>query len=141
MTSVDMYRCSAFQESLVKNLPTRRYTTAKASTATLASGASSSMALSTERAPLLVNEGGANDDEGGDAPAARSMQTLASVGADEPDVCPICLDEYAEGDMLRILPCKHEFHTGCVDKWLVTRKRFCPLCKADVCPNEHSPLV
>lgn len=62
----------------------------------------------------------------------------------EVETCPICLDDYQEGAELRILPCKHEFHTQCIDQWLTTRKRLCPLCKKDACPegtSERTPLV
>lgn len=40
------------------------------------------------------------------------------------DECIICLEEYLEGDKIRTLPCKHEFHSACVDLWLITRKKF-----------------
>jgi E3 ubiquitin-protein ligase RNF13 len=38
--------------------------------------------------------------------------------------CIICLEEYEEGDIIRILPCMHEFHQTCIDAWLITRKKF-----------------
>ncbi|CAN4103622.1 unnamed protein product [Withania somnifera] len=46
--------------------------------------------------------------------------------------CHICLSEYEEGDKIRVLPCKHEFHLLCVDKWLKEIHGVCPLCRGDV---------
>ena len=47
--------------------------------------------------------------------------------------CCLCFEEYSSGDMLRTLPCKHEFHAKCVDRWLLDVNRTCPCCRADVC--------
>lgn len=46
--------------------------------------------------------------------------------------CHICLSEYEEGDKIRVLPCHHEFHLLCVDKWLKEIHGVCPLCRGDV---------
>ncbi|KAJ3689473.1 hypothetical protein LUZ61_018637 [Rhynchospora tenuis] len=57
---------------------------------------------------------------------------------DEAAQCYICLVEYEEGDCMRVLPCSHEFHLTCIDKWLKEIHRVCPLCRGDVCRAEAS---
>jgi hypothetical protein len=49
--------------------------------------------------------------------------------------CAVCLEEYAEHDTLRILPCMHRFHVNCIDHWLEQRAT-CPVCKCHIAdPN------
>lgn len=40
--------------------------------------------------------------------------------------CAICTDDFVKGQLVRVLPCGHLFHQGCVDEWLVERSRTCP---------------
>ncbi|KAI0064138.1 hypothetical protein BV25DRAFT_1801009 [Artomyces pyxidatus] len=53
--------------------------------------------------------------------------------------CVICLENFAKGDRVRVLPCKHIFHLEEVDEWLIQRKKLCPVCKADV-TRPHRPI-
>eukprot|EP00435_Cladocopium_sp_Y103_P046926 s1358_g13.t1 len=48
--------------------------------------------------------------------------------------CCLCLEDYGDEDMLRVLPCCHYFHQACIDKWFSANRfipRSCPLCKRD----------
>lgn len=44
--------------------------------------------------------------------------------------CVVCMYDFENKQLLRVLACSHEFHAKCVDKWLKTN-RSCPICRAD----------
>ena len=49
------------------------------------------------------------------------------------DCCPICAEQWADGDIYRVLKCSHCFHIECIDRWALTNARkgkqpTCPLC-------------
>ncbi|KAK4476562.1 hypothetical protein RD792_015718, partial [Penstemon davidsonii] len=48
--------------------------------------------------------------------------------------CCICLCTYDDGAELRELPCRHHFHSCCIDKWLHINAT-CPLCKFNILKN------
>ncbi|XP_072520084.1 uncharacterized protein [Salminus brasiliensis] len=45
--------------------------------------------------------------------------------------CQICFCDYNKGEKLRILPCLHDYHVKCIDRWL-KENSTCPICRADV---------
>lgn len=47
------------------------------------------------------------------------------------DQCPICQIDFSSGDMYRNLPCKHKFHSYCIDKWFEGHIT-CPICRANI---------
>ncbi|XP_077461564.1 E3 ubiquitin-protein ligase RNF38 isoform X2 [Stigmatopora argus] len=48
----------------------------------------------------------------------------------EQTMCVVCMCDFESRQLLRVLPCNHEFHAKCVDKWLKAN-RTCPICRAD----------
>lgn len=48
-------------------------------------------------------------------------------------MCSICIDDFEEGESIRVLPkCRHCFHLECIKPWLTERQGCCPLCKTPV---------
>ena len=47
------------------------------------------------------------------------------------DNCPVCLEDFEEGEQIRELACLHWFHSECVDKWLTHVSATCPMCKEE----------
>ncbi|CAA0836084.1 RING/U-box superfamily protein [Striga hermonthica] len=51
-------------------------------------------------------------------------------------VCAVCLSSLNGGEVrvTRVLPCQHEFHVICVDRWLAVPcfKSTCPVCRFSI---------
>jgi E3 ubiquitin-protein ligase Arkadia len=50
-----------------------------------------------------------------------------SAGGSSSCCCSVCKEDYCTGDVLKRLPCEHQFHKDCVEQWL-RMSRKCPIC-------------
>lgn len=62
--------------------------------------------------------------------AFRWGEEGSSVGENLQTCCAICIKDFNIGEEVRKLPCKHIFHSPCIDEWL-RRCTDCPLCKSN----------
>lgn len=70
------------------------------------------------------------------AKKALSKIPTKTIKSDDKEIndtecCAICIEPYKTSEVLRILPCTHEFHRSCIDPWLLEH-RTCPMCKMDI---------
>ncbi|KAA8894319.1 hypothetical protein FN846DRAFT_900949 [Sphaerosporella brunnea] len=52
--------------------------------------------------------------------------------------CPVCMEDFTQGEELRMLPCHHHFHPDCIDPWLLNVSGSCPLCRIDLHPEQEA---
>jgi hypothetical protein len=78
-----------------------------------------------------------------EAPAAEEVEAESSDAVTNPDTtaaantaeealssqqqCPVCMEDFEQGQEVRILPCHHHFHPDCIDPWLLNVSGSCPL--------------
>ncbi|CAI9091415.1 OLC1v1026446C1 [Oldenlandia corymbosa var. corymbosa] len=73
------------------------------------------------------------DDDDDDDDDGRSSCTASG--------CSICLQDYKDTDVLRLLPeCGHFFHVKCVDPWLKLHPT-CPICRKSPAPSPVEATV
>lgn len=66
---------------------------------------------------------------------SQNARLVNKDSAEDIPVCAICLDEFAEGDVLKTLPCGHAYHDVCISPWLEGKSGLCPNCRVDALPN------
>uniref|UniRef100_G3Q2L9 RING-type E3 ubiquitin transferase n=1 Tax=Gasterosteus aculeatus TaxID=69293 RepID=G3Q2L9_GASAC len=77
-----------------------------------------------------------NDDDE-DQPQGLTKEQIDNLAmrnfgeSDALKTCSVCITEYAEGNKLRKLPCSHEYHVHCIDRWL-SENSTCPICRRAV---------
>lgn len=87
-------------------------------------------------AHFLLNEGEDDDRMRGltkeqiDNLSTRSYEH-SSIDSERGKICSVCISDYVTGNKLRQLPCMHEFHIHCIDRWL-SENCTCPICRQPV---------
>jgi hypothetical protein len=64
------------------------------------------------------------------------LNTLPTIHVNEThlnDQCTICMENYSLGQQMKLLPCKHIFHSDCIETYL---KQF-----STQCPLDNLPLI
>ncbi|PSS33687.1 E3 ubiquitin-protein like [Actinidia chinensis var. chinensis] len=81
----------------------------------------------------IVIEGSLTSDQPskyGPLPASKAaIEAIPAVKVTDLGLeCAICLGEYEIGGEAKEMPCKHRFHSGCIEKWLRIHGS-CPNCR------------
>jgi len=63
------------------------------------------------------------------AAALQSLPTFTVKAGTSAPPCSICMMEYEAGEQLTSLPCAHSYHSVCIEKWLKSYSKNCPICK------------
>ncbi|GMI98432.1 Arabidopsis Toxicos en Levadura 68 [Hibiscus trionum] len=67
-----------------------------------------------------------------------SKESAAACSSNLNTTCSICLCEYKDSEMLRMMPeCRHYFHAFCIDVWLKLNGS-CPVCRNSPLPTPLS---
>ncbi|XP_028290073.1 E3 ubiquitin-protein ligase RNF6 [Gouania willdenowi] len=87
-----------------------------------------------------------NDEEDDEHPRGLTKEQIdnlstrtydqASVEGEVGRACSVCINEYTQGNKLRRLPCSHEFHIHCIDRWL-SENNTCPICRQPILAAHH----
>jgi RING finger family protein len=72
----------------------------------------------------------------------KPQTTPAPQTAYSQPTCAICLEDFVPSESLvRELPCRHIFHSECVDTFLRENSSLCPLCKKTSLPRGYCPPI
>nr|XP_057919787.1 E3 ubiquitin-protein ligase RLIM [Doryrhamphus excisus] len=86
------------------------------------------------------------NDEDEDQPQGLTKEQIDNLAmrnfgeSDALKTCSVCITEYAEGNKLRKLPCSHEYHVHCIDRWL-SENSTCPICRRAVLVSTNRESV
>lgn len=60
-----------------------------------------------------------------------SYEYNVDKSCDDQASCAVCINDLVSKELMRKLPCGHNFHAECLDKWLQSHET-CPMCRARV---------
>ncbi|KAM9576849.1 E3 ubiquitin-protein ligase RLIM-like [Trichechus inunguis] len=78
-----------------------------------------------------LNEGNQDQPTGLTKAQIDNLEVRSFGDPDALKSCSICITDYTEGTKLCILPCSHEYHLHCIDRWLA-ENNTCPICRRKV---------
>tara|TARA_B100000575_G_scaffold197010_1_gene159330 strand:- start:5 stop:538 length:534 start_codon:yes stop_codon:yes gene_type:complete len=61
-----------------------------------------------------------------------NLNTLLLCNELPDESCSICLEDFKTGDNIKKLNCTHIFHKECLEPWLNSNNRNCPMCRTDI---------
>lgn len=71
--------------------------------------------------------------------AIRALPPVKSFDGEEGKDCPICMEEFEKGMLIQSFGvCGHEYHTSCLNAWLLGGKTTCPVCRQDLAGSAGS---
>jgi len=85
------------------------------------------------RSDVLASTAPTTAAAGGGEEAAQEVRVGVGAGESQTELdvnqvhCPVCQEDFEQGQDLRVLPCRHSFHPDCIDPWLLNIAGSCPL--------------
>ncbi|KAJ9671650.1 hypothetical protein PVL29_025383 [Vitis rotundifolia] len=71
-------------------------------------------------------------------PLTNYRSRSSSQGAFIYGGCPICLEDFEEGESCQVIPeCNHIFHWPCIEEWLM-ENQTCPVCRRLLLPRKKA---
>jgi hypothetical protein len=62
----------------------------------------------------------------------RAQLPAEYASDDDSHECSMCMEAYTPSDQVKVLRCKHFFHSACIDQWFIvgqqSQTRSCPIC-------------
>ncbi|KAI3458789.1 hypothetical protein Pfo_015452 [Paulownia fortunei] len=98
-----------------------------------ASGSSINATTNHDSSIVTIEHNGLDEATLSSYPRFTYSQLKAHKSDSNTSACSICLADYKDAELLRLLPdCGHLFHLKCIDSWLILHPT-CPVCRNSRC--------